>query len=299
MAIAVWSMSVLPSTVGRREEAMDGLHARERARSAVRLTLVGDTRAYGLNPLRRARQARGLTLADIAKETRLSQRILSKIELGDFESLPIGLFARAHVRAYAAAVGLDGDEVVARLADRLPTPPDPLLALKSRERLRWAETHPAQAAIVDAMGIIGVRLARELRAMGQLFVLKPRAAWWRPRVAAAVDGLTLAALSATLIHGAAAITGSRVDALLGHASMPLGIALAIMVLLYFATTSGITGRTPGGVVAGCEPAAHGRPLSPREITDRALRTLLAEASMLGTLLASRYQRATVTWLKPR
>src|SRR4029450_9456345 len=70
--------------------------------------------------LRKARMARGLSLTEISRRTRIGVGFLRKIDDGDPQGLPAGFYARAFVRAYAEAVGLDGDLVVSRLAGQLP-----------------------------------------------------------------------------------------------------------------------------------------------------------------------------------
>jgi len=62
--------------------------------------------------LRRAREARGLTLHDISNETRISVCNLEAIEKNDFKKLPGGIFNRSFVRAYARTVGFDEQEAV-------------------------------------------------------------------------------------------------------------------------------------------------------------------------------------------
>ena len=62
--------------------------------------------------LKRAREARGVSLRDIATRTKISVGALEALERGDVSKLPGGIFGRAFVRAYAAEVGLDADDVV-------------------------------------------------------------------------------------------------------------------------------------------------------------------------------------------
>ena len=57
--------------------------------------------------LRQARERRGLTLEQIAHQTKLPLRHLAALERDDFALLPRGMYRRAEVRAYADAVGLD------------------------------------------------------------------------------------------------------------------------------------------------------------------------------------------------
>jgi len=61
--------------------------------------------------LRAAREAQGLTLAQVAAETRIPQRHLQTIEQGDFAALPARTYAIGFSRSYAKLVGLDADAV--------------------------------------------------------------------------------------------------------------------------------------------------------------------------------------------
>jgi hypothetical protein len=61
--------------------------------------------------LRAAREAQGLTLAQVAAETRIPQRHLQTIENGDFAALPARTYAIGFSRSYAKLVDLDGDAV--------------------------------------------------------------------------------------------------------------------------------------------------------------------------------------------
>src|SRR5690606_10571034 len=62
--------------------------------------------------LKRAREARGITLRELADRTKISTRCFEAIERDDLKRLPAGIFARAFVRTYAAEVGLDPDGAV-------------------------------------------------------------------------------------------------------------------------------------------------------------------------------------------
>src|SRR5215831_1199731 len=62
---------------------------------------------------KKARESRGISLDQIAHETRISTRFLAAIENEDFQVLPGGVFNRGFVRSFAEAVGLDPDQAVA------------------------------------------------------------------------------------------------------------------------------------------------------------------------------------------
>lgn len=73
--------------------------------------------------LREARQRQGLTLSRVSSTTKLAVEILEKIERNQFDSLPGGLFRRGYLRAFAAAVGVEPETVVA--AYRAQYEPEP------------------------------------------------------------------------------------------------------------------------------------------------------------------------------
>lgn len=70
--------------------------------------------------LRMAREEAGLSLADIANRTRISQRHLDAIERSDFDTLPSRTYVTGFARAYARAIGVSeveiGSEIRAELA---------------------------------------------------------------------------------------------------------------------------------------------------------------------------------------
>jgi len=67
--------------------------------------------------LKGAREARGLSLQDLADSTKISIPTLEALERLDYSRLPGGIFSRAFVRAYASAVGVDSDEAVAEFLE--------------------------------------------------------------------------------------------------------------------------------------------------------------------------------------
>src|SRR5436190_13625292 len=62
--------------------------------------------------LRAARERRGLSLRQIAAQTKISVGVLEALERNDISRLPGGIFSRAFVRAYAVEIGLDPAEVI-------------------------------------------------------------------------------------------------------------------------------------------------------------------------------------------
>lgn len=75
--------------------------------------------------LRDARLARGLSLEDAQRATRIARRYLEALENEDFSVLPAPVFARGFLRSYAQFLGLDADTLLARF----PGEPRPLAGL--------------------------------------------------------------------------------------------------------------------------------------------------------------------------
>lgn len=69
--------------------------------------------------LRQAREARGLTLDQVAHQTRVPIRHLQHIEREEWDALPAVTYCIGFVRAYANEVGLDGAELSREVRDRL------------------------------------------------------------------------------------------------------------------------------------------------------------------------------------
>ena len=64
--------------------------------------------------LTRAREARGRTLEDAERDTRISQRYLQALEDERFDVIPAPVYARGFLRSYAQYLGLDPGPLLAR-----------------------------------------------------------------------------------------------------------------------------------------------------------------------------------------
>ena len=69
--------------------------------------------------LRQAREAKGLSLDDVANQTRIPIRHLQHIEREEWDALPAITYCIGFVRSYANQVGLDGAEMGRELRDRI------------------------------------------------------------------------------------------------------------------------------------------------------------------------------------
>ena len=72
---------------------------------------MSDRETFGPR-LRSERERRGISLETIAAVTKVGAELWDGLERNDFSRWPTGIFARAFVRDYARAVGLDEDEIV-------------------------------------------------------------------------------------------------------------------------------------------------------------------------------------------
>lgn len=72
--------------------------------------------------LRQHRERQGIALGTVATNTKIKASLLEALERGDLSHWPTGLFRRAYVRTYAAAIGLDPDAVVREFLDVFPEP---------------------------------------------------------------------------------------------------------------------------------------------------------------------------------
>ncbi|HEX7085128.1 MAG TPA: helix-turn-helix domain-containing protein [Vicinamibacterales bacterium] len=89
--------------------------------------------------LKRAREARGITLRELADRTKISTRCFEAIERDDPKRLPAGIFGRAFVRTYAVEVGLDADETVNDFFAQFAPPEPPPEASAPPPRRAWQD----------------------------------------------------------------------------------------------------------------------------------------------------------------
>lgn len=93
------------------------------------------------------REARGISLQQIAETTKISVRYLEAIERGAFERLPGGIYTEGYIRQYARAIGDTGNALwdyyrlsIAKdepAAQALETPPGRTGGLRSWLRRVW------------------------------------------------------------------------------------------------------------------------------------------------------------------
>jgi cytoskeletal protein RodZ len=72
--------------------------------------MTDDQNVLGLSAIRRNR---GITLDQIADATKISVRLLTAIEQGEFQKLPGGIYDTNYIRQYARAIDYDESAILA------------------------------------------------------------------------------------------------------------------------------------------------------------------------------------------
>ena len=101
--------------------------------------------------LQRAREARGMSLDDLAHQTKIRRAILEAVENDERRELPEKVFVLGYVRSYALAVGLPVEEAARRFQlawDDETIEPDLLEAVRPRRSFAWVA--PLAASFVLA-----------------------------------------------------------------------------------------------------------------------------------------------------
>jgi len=83
--------------------------------------------------LKEQRETLGISLEQIQSTTKIQKRYIVAIEEGDYKQLPGAFYARAFIKTYAEALGLDVDEVFTTYKRDLPEPEaQPVVELSRR-----------------------------------------------------------------------------------------------------------------------------------------------------------------------
>jgi len=185
---------------------------------------MSDRETFGPR-LRSERERRGISLETIASVTKVGAELWEGLERNDFSRWPTGIFARAFVRDYALAVGLDPDEVIDEFCRLFP--------IGDRRADRLLKAHGnliGHNVAIDGSMIppTGDRRAsarmRDERARARRIRLAPRA------VAAGVD------------TSAAAVLATAASALLNTG---FWTTAGVVGLAYYGISTVALGATPG------------------------------------------------------
>jgi cytoskeleton protein RodZ len=101
--------------------------------------------------LRECREAKGVSLEDLSRATRIASRLILALEEDRFPDLPAPVFVRGFIRAYCAAVGEPPERAVTLYDGSLEAPRAPSVvprtvladAVAPRRRIRWRRLAPS------------------------------------------------------------------------------------------------------------------------------------------------------------
>lgn len=84
--------------------------------------------------LKQEREERRVSIEELSSTTRIPRKALESLEEDRFEDLPSGVFVRGFIKAYASAVDIDADEVLARYDEERPksVSPAPLASVETK-----------------------------------------------------------------------------------------------------------------------------------------------------------------------
>jgi cytoskeletal protein RodZ len=103
--------------------------------------------------LREAREAKGLSVEDVAAQTRIPTRHLQSLEASDWEKLPAATYSIGFAKNYAGAIGLDrgeiGEQLRAEMGGSRPTAIYP----EVYETVDPARTMP-KGLVIGALGLL-------------------------------------------------------------------------------------------------------------------------------------------------
>lgn len=177
--------------------------------------------------LRRERERRHISLETIATVTKVGVELWDGLEHNDFTRWPSGIFARAFIRDYARAVGLDADEIVDEFCRLFPQGD----RRANRIIKGQAELIGHHRVITDDPGLLPPDGDRRASARQRAADARARRIRLAPRsVAACIDGLCTLSLAA-----------------LGPIFFGAGFwaSAGVVALVYFSASTVLTGGSLG------------------------------------------------------
>ncbi|MBT8948489.1 helix-turn-helix domain-containing protein [Lactobacillus delbrueckii subsp. bulgaricus] len=163
--------------------------------------------------LRKAREAKGLSISDIEKATKIQSRYLEAIENNDFDKLPGDFYVRAFIRQYAQIVGLDGKELLSQyqgeVANEVTSEVSQPAASSPAQEVH-EEAHEEEAALVEPVENKPARISASRPAKREVAEEAPKDAKWRklvPRLALGY-GIALLLLIGGMVFANMKKTGS-------------------------------------------------------------------------------------------
>ena len=187
---------------------------------------MSDRETFGPR-LRAERERRGITLDTLATVTKVSADLWEGLERNDFSRWPSGIFARAFIRDYARAVGIDADELVDEFCRLFP------IGDRRASRLIQAQAQLIghDAVVPDDAGGLPPEGERRTSVRSRADHMRAMRGLLAPRtVAAIIDTACTLAVAATVSRLVGASFGS---------------CIGIIALIYYGTATVAIGGSPG------------------------------------------------------
>jgi cytoskeletal protein RodZ len=108
---------------------------------------------------RSAREARGLSLSDVAERLHIRSVYLAAIEDEDWKAIGAPVYVRGFMRTYARFLGLDAESAVARFSALSPSMAPPAAASRSEERSAQSSGSTADRSSPSLIAILAVLIA--------------------------------------------------------------------------------------------------------------------------------------------
>jgi Helix-turn-helix domain len=232
---------------------------------------VGVTEESIHERLRQARMATGVSVESLAKRSGMRAEWFYAIDTGRFEDLPAGIYARAAVRAYAAALHLDGDEMLRLGEPLLPPAGDPLDAMRRARGMPSISKALAKSKAEAAQ-------AKPERIRQSPSTLPD----WRLLAAATIDAGAMAAGLLLLVTSIVAI-GLPLHALDRVGAAALFSVMCVLAAMYFIVFGGVLGQTVGEHVAGIPGVSPPAKLTLQTIAVRTRTAIIRDWSFVARL----------------
>nr|WP_306663417.1 helix-turn-helix transcriptional regulator [Myxococcus sp. CA039A] len=103
--------------------------------------------------LSQQRDLRGMSLEDVARETKIPPTLIAALEAGQVERLPSRIFVVNYIKAYAQVIGLSPEEAVLRYEEVDRSVPSPSPAQLEQERRKRAYVGLSVLLVALALGV--------------------------------------------------------------------------------------------------------------------------------------------------
>lgn len=207
--------------------------------------------------LKKAREVRGLTVEQVAKELHLSVRFVGFMEADSYKDLPEPAFVRGYMRRYAQLVKLSPDDIASKFdqcyaadaetpaVDERPYNPVQLLGIITRPRLKFRRLFKWASWALSVVLVVGIVWGGFRASQPVIPVAEPG-----PVPASTV----IAPENPAVVTAAPASAGNATTAPAGSAATATAATATGMNLLPSPSSSASVVATPAAVAATAAPA---------------------------------------------